>query len=425
MSKVICEKAELTAVADAIRAKTDTTAAMSLGEMATNIASISGGGGIIDVTELPTENIVENVIYRVSSETAELWLTNPSVPATMPLADYMAQMMGITPIFVIEMVDALPNELTPIDENTFTFYIYILNDTGVAYINIDGEVGSFATMLFGDATFDKGWTNDIAAETEVGIYSVRVAINDRYVYMDGKWVLIETPTEPLKYTLSDDGTHYIVAANTLELFGIITIPSTYNDLPVTEIAAYGFNGCRGITAVQIPESITIMGASAFRECTGLSEILGCEGVTTIPSYCFYGCTNLSFDFSLSNVTKIEDSAFRRCTSATAFAKLDNLESIGTEAFSQCSAMEKTFFGEANTYEQDLRIPASVQTIESYAFWRCWGLAKIRFLGTPTSISSNAFDSIDGDIYVPWAEGAVAGAPWGATRATIHYNHTET
>lgn len=45
MSKIICEKAELTAVADAIRAKTNTAAAMSLGEMATNVMSISGGSG--------------------------------------------------------------------------------------------------------------------------------------------------------------------------------------------------------------------------------------------------------------------------------------------------------------------------------------------------------------------------------------------
>ena len=27
-----------------------------------------------------------------------------------------------------------------------------------------------------------------------------------------------------------------------------------------------------------------------------------------------------------------------------------------------------------------------------------------------------------DIYVPWAEGTVNNAPWGATNATVHYNH---
>ena len=40
--------------------------------------------------------------------------------------------------------------------------------------------------------------------------------------------------------------------------------------------------------------------------------------------------------------------------------------------------------------------------------------------------SSAFDGCTNltDIKVPWAEGAVANAPWGATNATITYNYTE-
>ena len=48
-----------------------------------------------------------------------------------------------------------------------------------------------------------------------------------------------------------------------------------------------------------------------------------------------------------------------------------------------------------------------------------------FEGTPRSIASNAFASCINltTINVPWAEGAVANAPWGATKATINYNYT--
>lgn len=48
-----------------------------------------------------------------------------------------------------------------------------------------------------------------------------------------------------------------------------------------------------------------------------------------------------------------------------------------------------------------------------------------FKGTPSSINSNAFNSCINllTINVPWAEGAVANAPWGATNATINYNYT--
>jgi hypothetical protein len=49
---------------------------------------------------------------------------------------------------------------------------------------------------------------------------------------------------------------------------------------------------------------------------------------------------------------------------------------------------------------------------------------LTFKGTPTSISTTAFGSCTNlkTINVPWAEGAVAGSPWGATAATINYNY---
>ena len=57
-----------------------------------------------------------------------------------------------------------------------------------------------------------------------------------------------------------------------------------------------------------------------------------------------------------------------------------------------------------------------------AFASCGGLTSITFLGTPTTIDANAFEGCTNlkDIYVPWAKGGIAGAPWGATNATVHY-----
>ena len=91
----------------------------------------------------------------------------------------------------------------------------------------------------------------------------------------------------------------------------------------------------------------------------------------------------------------------------------NITSIEGEAFS------------FTRYITTFTIPATVETISSYAFRSSSGLREIKFLGTPTSINTTAFanDSNLGNIYVPWAEGDVAGAPWGATNATIHYNTT--
>ncbi len=68
------------------------------------------------------------------------------------------------------------------------------------------------------------------------------------------------------------------------------------------------------------------------------------------------------------------------------------------------------------------IPAGVTTIEDAAFNGCTGITSITFKGTPTSIATCFYRATNiTDIYVPWAEGAVSGAPWGATNATMHYD----
>ena len=67
---------------------------------------------------------------------------------------------------------------------------------------------------------------------------------------------------------------------------------------------------------------------------------------------------------------------------------------------------------------------SLISLDDAVFNCCNGLATVTFKGTPNSILSSVFLSCSNlkTINVPWAEGAVANAPWGATSATINYNY---
>lgn len=53
------------------------------------------------------------------------------------------------------------------------------------------------------------------------------------------------------------------------------------------------------------------------------------------------------------------------------------------------------------------------------------MTELTFEGTPTSLDAAVFYNCNNltIINVPWAEGAIANAPWGATKATINYNYT--
>ena len=68
------------------------------------------------------------------------------------------------------------------------------------------------------------------------------------------------------------------------------------------------------------------------------------------------------------------------------------------------------------------IPANCVEIENKAFSGDTSLKSVTFLGTLYRMYNAAFQGCTAltDIYVPWADGAVNGAPWGATNATIHY-----
>jgi hypothetical protein len=84
------------------------------------------------------------------------------------------------------------------------------------------------------------------------------------------------------------------------------------------------------------------------------------------------------------------------------------------------------YARIGTGATSITIPASVKLIERYAF-SSYSFETVTFKGTPNSISSSAFglnhNSRIKTINVPWSEGEVANAPWGATNATINYNYT--
>lgn len=85
--------------------------------------------------------------------------------------------------------------------------------------------------------------------------------------------------------------------------------------------------------------------------------------------------------------------------------------IGAKAFQNCTNLSTVI------------IPEGVQVIALLAFGGCTGLKCVRLPSTINTISSTAFLGATNleHIYVPWSEGKIAEAPWGANNATVHYN----
>ena len=116
------------------------------------------------------------------------------------------------------------------------------------------------------------------------------------------------------------------------------VPASLQDIVLSDETVIGFgafNGCKGLTHVAIPTSVTSIGDYAFSGCRGLTSITIPDGVTNVLDHAFYQCSGL-----------------------TSVTIPDGVISIGKYAFCGCSELK------------EVRIPSSVKGIEYYAFGAC-------------------------------------------------------
>lgn len=164
-----------------------------------------------------------------------------------------------------------------------------------------------------------------------------------------------------------------------------------------------------------------------------TDVIVPNGVTQVRSYVFQTSPVKSV-FLPDSVTSIGKYAFCECRSLTSVRMSPNVDSIQQSAFKYCTLLEEielpesltTITSDAFRYSglQSIVIPQNIVSISGYAF-STTDLKTVTFRGTPTTIPTTVFNSCSylTTINVPWAEGAVSGAPWGATKATINYNYT--
>ena len=209
-------------------------------------------------------------------------------------------------------------------------------------------------------------------------------------------------------------------------------------LSVSENGSYqpdGFDGysdvtvdVQGMDAVLFAKGDYPLGDVRFPDdITEVSTRLsGQKGITSIDfnnvksvkyNSSFEGCTEIETFRALELLT-LSNSMFQDCTSLYAGQMMD-LSVIAPK----CQTIDSRCFQGCNMSE--IRLPQTLKKTNTYAINRNSNLTKVYFTGKPAGISLGGatFDMLNnlGDIYVPWSEGEVANAPWGANNATIHYD----
>lgn len=140
-----------------------------------------------------------------------------------------------------------------------------------------------------------------------------------------------------------------------------------------------------------------------------------SGITKIGSYMFYSCNQMTSVTFPDTLTEIGDQSFYFCSHITKLTFPPKLKKIGSKAFCLNQGLKSPIV-----------FPASVTNVNSYAFQTCPNVPSFTFLSKPTAIGVDAF-AVTGtalkEINVPWSEGEVRNAPWGAPSVTtINYNY---
>lgn len=220
----------------------------------------------------------------------------------------------------------------------------------------------------------------------VGWFSEQNGVGIRYTDENGealiRWDLPSEATlyayfaETLKFTPVDNGKAYAVSQGDYGIgtLSTITIPTSYNDLPVTIVEASAFVSCNTLKEIRIPNTIKLI------------EI-GSEGINGVGS-AFQGCNNLRsitiyevdgekepLYHSVDGVLYYNNEFTGMEVKAYPYAKTGTLKiEEGTEII-PTGAFKSAKFTE-------VIVPHTVKEIHANAFQSCYSLTKITFLVAP-------------------------------------------
>ncbi len=400
------QQEKFTAIANAIRAKKGTTAAIAANDFATEIASIEIGNTESDgvAPSEPTQYYlykktltkddgfeVEKIAISVGDV---IDLGSEDVEASSYWGNYykLDSHPAMTHQGWASTLDVDSNQITIPDTLTSDYYVtanYTTSD-GLNYLirfnnptQVDDEtylVAGYERVIFDDSEVSTAYTTST--------YSSNIFTNQvTAVWIGGDITSIGTYafygcTSLASITLPDS----ITSIGTYAFFGCTSLASITLPDSITSIGIQAFQGCTSLTSINIPSGVTSLGTSSsnsvFYNCTSLASVTFNEGATTVPSYAFYGCTSLASITLPDSITSIGIQAFQGCTSLTSINIPSGVTSLGT------SSSNSVFYN--CTSLASVTLPDSITSIGTSSFYNCTSLVSVTLPDSITSIGTSSF-----------------------------------
>lgn len=319
----------------------------------------------------------------------------------------------------------------PIKKDTSVPELYTFVDWQPSNVNIVGPTDCYAQYYFYEN--DEDLHTFTLGEFEYEITSAEEITLNRYIGVQNAGKINDYYSTQKEYPVT---TVKGFSRSNIEL---LVLPNT-----LKTIGSECFNECKKLASIEIPKNVNKIYTDAFKSTTSLEHIVveddnawyrsendcvidsnnklivGCKnsiipkGVIEIGSYSFWGCAIERIDIP-STVNAISGYAFTS-SSIKSFDLPEDCKTFGAMAF----------YG---TPIESLVFPSSTEYIGMYCTTNCNKLKELTIKQSDCSkikIDDEAFNNCPNltTINVPWGEGEVPYAPWGATNATINYNYVE-
>ena len=404
MSKADNLKDFLTDVADAIRAKKGSTDLINPQAFSSEIASLSGGLEIVDMTET-TATIEPNKVY--------VWGMVESLNITLGAST---------------------------DENDFFAFRFRCSKPTMTSVTVNGATWADDTELdeTGKPILDLGSWYQCEIKGGTSALYARLAHYIPFADSNVEAVLLANGVgDGLGVTYKDAAKVTSISTWFKDNADITAFSEFVNFSGISILVNYTFKGCSSLAEITLHASLTTIGTGAFQDCTSLKEIALPASLTGIFDNAFRNCSSLTKVLNLEN-TKVMSilSGVFRYSALKEIAFPASLTSIGSYAFQDASFEEITFPASLTSIESsfygcgklkrvinientqltsigdnafrycsslaEITLPASLTTIGTGAFQDCTSLQYIRIEATtpPTLSNTGAIPPTIGAIYVP-------------------------
>lgn len=430
---IITEKANITAIADKVRALDNSSASLNFEEIKDKLTSerqnvdgalaalaekgvevpegstaaalpklignIQTGGATVEKKDISFYDYDGTLLYSYTVEEANALTALPAGPTHKGLVfdgwnwsledvKSLTRPMNIGATYIT-------------DDGTTRIYIHLeegrtspMLGLGVnGTVTVDWGDGTSANTLAGTDLDVAQWTSTHSYATP-GDYVIRLTVNGEAQLYGNRYPYI------LSHSSSNDDRNNVYQSSLLKAeigtgihigdyafyfcrsLSSITIPNT-----ITSIGKYAFTSCFSLLGITIPNNIINIIENTFETCYSLSNITMPNTITNIGNYAFMMCSCLSNITIPNSVASIGDYAFYQCYSLSSIIISNNVISIGEYAFRQDHALSKII------------IPNSVTSIGNYAFVKCYSIKYYDFT-SHTSIlslsSTGVFNGIPAD-----------------------------